>query len=287
MNTTARWSALLLSLSLPLSTAAQGFFDVPSYHENADAINFLRSGGIIAGYPDGTFRPERTVNRAEFTKIIIEATFHDDTINACLTSSFASAFSDVPNNAWFSKYICTARQFNLVEGYADGTFRPAQTINFVEAAKIIVETLASTNSQAAIWFEGYSPAVVDGIWYEGYVNGLSSRNAVPLSISAFDASVTRGQMSEMMYRLIDEQTEKASLTYDNLAGETPPPPHPAASQATSPTPSPSTDAHDEMFRLVNAQRAKVGLPPYRRNAALDDAAQSTPKTCRVATSIAM
>lgn len=52
-----------------------GFSDVPFNHLNAETIDYVQANGIVSGYPDGTFRPDQTINRAEFVKIITIATF--------------------------------------------------------------------------------------------------------------------------------------------------------------------------------------------------------------------
>ena len=63
----------LYSLLQPLSALAEGpsFSDVPSNHFAYEAVEFLKAGGIISGFSNGTFRPDQKVNRAEALKLII------------------------------------------------------------------------------------------------------------------------------------------------------------------------------------------------------------------------
>jgi len=84
----------------------------------AEAVDYLNENGIIQGYPDGYFRPDRIINRAEALKIIFESrgmTPGEDT---------ASGFPDVEMKAWFAKYVTQAKKMNIIEGYNDGTYKP-------------------------------------------------------------------------------------------------------------------------------------------------------------------
>lgn len=94
--------------------------------------------GIIEGYPDGTFRPAAPINRAEALKILL-LTANADHILAELDAAGAvpQTFSDVPPHAWFAKHVANGLALGLLEGYPDGTFRPAQPITRAEAAKLV------------------------------------------------------------------------------------------------------------------------------------------------------
>ena len=184
---------------------AHMFSDVPATHLNSDAIAYVKDRGIVSGYPDGTFRPDQQINRAEFTKILIAGNYPPDFDGPgpeeCLQDAYV--FLDV-SREWFAKYVCTAKAGGLIDGYPDGTFRPAANINFVEAAKILSKN--------------FDLPLTDGTnsWYENYVRALSAKNAIPTSIIRFDQSITRGEMAEMIYRLKAGVTNKTSKTYEDL-----------------------------------------------------------------------
>ncbi len=180
------------------------FSDIPIAHENWDAIDYVESEGIVNGYPDGTFRPDAPINRAEFTKIIIGAVYEGSVIDACTTASFP----DVPESEWFAPYVCVAEANGIVGGYPDGTFRPTASINFVEAAKIIVAAF------------GYDSAVTQDpdVWYKGYVDLMANMRAIPITLDGFESEVTRGEMAEMIYRIRAELFDNDSHTYESLAG---------------------------------------------------------------------
>ncbi|MBN2306477.1 beta-propeller domain-containing protein [Candidatus Peregrinibacteria bacterium] len=193
---------LLSLLFLVPNARAEVFSDVQGEHFNGDAIQFLKDNGIVQGYPDGSYKPDNRINRAEFTKIIIEAIYSDEEIEACS----AASFPDVPAGEWFSKYVCMAKKHGVVSGYPDGTFKPAGFINFAEASKIIVE------AEDVISVSTY----IDEAWYAGYVKTLETLRAIPITVQAFDKQITRGEMSEIVYRLEDDVQDKVTAHFNEL-----------------------------------------------------------------------
>ncbi|OGJ54586.1 hypothetical protein A3D11_01975 [Candidatus Peribacteria bacterium RIFCSPHIGHO2_02_FULL_49_16] len=189
------------------------FSDVPLHHPNIEAIDYLAEKNLVSGYPDGTFQPERLINRAELTKIVTGSVYGSLDIENCLNTISSSdlyapnlLFSDTALHHWFSKYVCIAKLNRFIGGYPDGTFRPDITINFAEAAKILslgfqIETSRTNDSNP---------------WYRGYVQDIANENAIPLSIQRFDQSITRGEMAEMIYRLDANLRTLPSRTYDEI-----------------------------------------------------------------------
>lgn len=198
---------VLASVLFPLSASAaiyEGypFPDVPSTHPNAEAITYVRTNGIVQGYADGSFHPDRRINRAEFTKIMVEAT-GSSSIDEYATGG---CFTDV-GNEWFGRYVCYAKAHAIISGYGDGTFRPDQAINLSEAAKIMVNTFLLPQG-------GVAPG---DPWYKRFVEGMEMRQAIPLTVHAFSQKITRGEMAEMVYRIRANITDKPSQGYAKLA----------------------------------------------------------------------
>lgn len=198
------------------------FTDVTTESEYYDALKYLKDEGIIEGYPDGSYKPDTTINRAEFTKIVMGSVEDQAEIDECLnmilaTSSIegswdgvVSLFEDVSHDTdsgdepvWYYNYVCAAQKASVIGGYPDGTFKPAQEINFVEAAKIITVAMGGELSTSEPW-------------YMDYVTELADKNAIPTTIDSFDKMITRGEMAEIMYRLRAEVSDLESLSYDDL-----------------------------------------------------------------------
>lgn len=205
----------LLSMFVSMPAFAADFSDVSPTHVHQEAIAYVRAEGIVKGYEDGTFKPGRAINRAEFTKIIVAAQFSDAEIEACADSSF----SDVPKGEWFTSYICLAKKKEIIQGYSDDTFRPVQTISFAEAAKIIIKAF------------GFSVAE-DSVWYRPFVQRLEEEKAIPDSIHQFTQAINRGEMAEMIWRLKAKVKNKPTKTYLDLSGEKKPDKKPSENEVS-------------------------------------------------------
>lgn len=184
------------------------FDDVDESYAYCEAIEFFKEKGIISGYSDSTFKPNNTINRAEFVKIISSFVYGNEAINECmLTTEDWKTFSDITINDWYAKFVCAAKSFKLVNGYSDGTFKPQNNINFTETSKIL-----------SIAFELKLNGDKEP-WFKQYVDAVATKNAAPLSVDSFDQDMTRGEVTEMLYRLYKQDSSKASETYNSLAGD--------------------------------------------------------------------
>lgn len=192
--------------------AENPFTDVPATHANYEAIEFLRKNNVLKGYEDGTFKADARINRAEFVALITNPFILDtERMNNCITENTAEDdetvfFPDVDRDHWYAPMVCHAKVKKLIDGYTDGLFRPGNQINFAEAAKIIANTFVlQTNSEDQ-----------SDTWYKRYVEELDQRNAIPMTITTFGQTMTRGEMAEMIFRLKTARTDKASKTYGQL-----------------------------------------------------------------------
>lgn len=94
--------------------------------------------GLVSGYDDGLFRPNEAITRAEAVKIIVEA------FDLNLHNYKEDRFRDVDSSDWYSDYIETAYDHDLVDGYSSGYFRPNQSITRGEVAKIVALAMDNT-----------------------------------------------------------------------------------------------------------------------------------------------
>ena len=112
------------------------YSDVPASKWYNNAISTLSNMGIICGYPDGSFRPDAPITRAELTKIA--AGFFSD---PRVAATYDGRFSDVHGAEWYISYLMTALEEGLIEGYPDGSFRPNRPITRAETCTIVNRTL--------------------------------------------------------------------------------------------------------------------------------------------------
>jgi len=133
------------------TTNVSVFTDISASHNYYPAISWAKNSSVLQGYPDGTFKPDRKVNRAEFLKIVLEAKGV-----SVATSSTSSGFSDVDENAWYAPYVRYAKEQGIVQGYPNGMFKPEQAVNFAEALKMAYNALGiTTNEIGSDWYERF------------------------------------------------------------------------------------------------------------------------------------
>ena len=128
--------ALLLDKDV---TIMASFSDVPADAWYAKAVNTLASLGMLGGYPDGTFRPDAPITRAEFAAIALA--FAYDPVNA------SCSYTDVNTAAWYYIYVAQATTYGWIGGYPDGTFRPNNSITRAEVCVIVNNMLGREADQ--------------------------------------------------------------------------------------------------------------------------------------------
>ena len=117
-----RWYSASNSFS---DVAADSWYNVP--------VSTLSNMGIIDGYEDGTFKPNASITRAEFTAIATR--FFD------YTAEYEGAFNDVTYSDWYADCVQAAVDMGLVNGYADGGFHPNAYITRAESCAIVNRVL--------------------------------------------------------------------------------------------------------------------------------------------------
>ena len=185
------------------------FDDITSASKYATALTYLKKNNVIGGYPDGTFQPFNTVNRAELMKILIGADLPSGTYENC--------FKDV-HQEWFSPYVCYAKTQGWIEGYADGTFKPAQTVNRAEAIKMAIEVFG-IELPTTVGTNPYPDTNKDQ-WFAKYVFAAMQKGLFDSSMTNYEPSegMQRGDVSEIIYRLLAIkalQAEKYETSLDS------------------------------------------------------------------------
>jgi len=178
------------SKSFTLNGTAQPVVNEPLYdtvgYKYEDAVRYIYGKGIVQGYEDGSYQPNKSINRAELLKIVVEAVYN----NEFETYSNKECFSDIKAGEWFTKYICFAKEKNIVLGYAaDNSFQPVRGVSFVEALKIVMVGFGDTYVESTPW-------------YKTMVELASTYNIIPLDVKGFDQVLTRGQVAELITRYL-------------------------------------------------------------------------------------
>lgn len=111
---------------------SNGYRDVAQDQWFNNAVSTLSNGKILTGYEDGTFRPDRSITRAEFATMAVRF----------FSSKYEGKdlFPDIDKH-WAQQYINAAANQGIINGYEDGTFRPDQSITRAEAMTIVNRVL--------------------------------------------------------------------------------------------------------------------------------------------------
>lgn len=187
-----KFLSLVLGFSLMgagLVSAESVLSDIDEY-EYAESIEFLYDGSILDGYNDGTFKPENKINRAEFTKVVINSVYDIEDLEGLSDD----CFPDVKSEDWFSPYVCLAQEEGIIQGYPDGTFKPGNDITQAEALKIIYESFyGDIQDLGGEWYQRYLDAAeFDGMLYFEATNSPAAH------------VITRGEVSYFLAWLLDE-----------------------------------------------------------------------------------
>lgn len=139
------FTRLLKDRPVPGQHYYAGFNDIDSRVWYADTVGYAVEKGIVSGYPDGSFRPDQAITRAEFSSIASRF--------AQLTLEKNLFFTDLPPSHWGYKAVRLAASNGWIFGYPDNTFRPERAITRAEVTSITNRML---NRQADLnWMDAH------------------------------------------------------------------------------------------------------------------------------------
>ena len=141
--------ALVMTMSLVTVSAGAKDFSDNSKITYKEAVDVMSAVGVIDGYTDGSFNPTATLTRGAAAKIICNLILGPTTANALVAD--AAPYKDVPTNNTFAGYIAYCQKEGIISGYADGTFRPANSLTGYAFMKMLLGALGYDASR-----EGYT-----------------------------------------------------------------------------------------------------------------------------------
>lgn len=174
-----------------IAAAAMLFAAVPvmaDWNNDADIMSLLSELNIMVGDENGDYRLDDNVSRAEFSKIAIASSSSKNTVASGLKMS---PFGDVSYRHWAAPYVRAAVTAGIVEGYADGTFKPDNTVSYEEALTMILKVLGYKDDDF-----GYS-------WPYGQI-GLANNLEITKNVGASQGeALTRRQVANLIYNALD------------------------------------------------------------------------------------
>ena len=183
--------ALVMTMSLVTVSAGAKDFTDSSKINYAEAVDVLSEAKVIDGYADGAFNPSNTLTRGAAAKIICNLILGPTTASALVAD--AAPYKDVPTNHTFAGYIAYCQKEGIISGYADGTFKPANSLTGYAFMKMLLGALgydaANEGYTGANWSinvakQAISIGLNDGL--KGEFNGVKAVNREEACLYAFN-----------------------------------------------------------------------------------------------------
>lgn len=169
-------------------------------HFSQKSVGILYNKGVISGYANNIFKPDQSVTRAEFTKMVLTTlgyNLQSHDIVASVGEQKYFAFKDLKPGHWAYNYIYTAYIQNIVSGYNDGKFMPNKSISRAEAVKIVlfaakisvIEGLTNIFTDVA---DDWYVDVIKTAHYYKFINGYGDGTFGP------NDEITRGEAAVVL-----------------------------------------------------------------------------------------
>lgn len=170
-------------------------FSDMNHHWAKNVVEKLSEKNIIAGYSDGSFRPDNMITRAEFAKLVVAA--------LDFKGGTTTEFRDVSENDWFYNCVNIAAGNGLIIGY-DGLFVPDAFITRQDAALILYRALAKKSMITDGTYEFLDEQSISA-YAKVAVETLASQNIVKGYDGKFSptSNTTRGETAQMIYNVLE------------------------------------------------------------------------------------
>lgn len=180
------------------------FSDIEPDDKDCPAIGYVYSIGAMTGYPDGTFRASKILQRDESAKISLKAfkLFVDGTDYCKGTSPYPDITLAGPEADWSAQYVCRGTQEGTITGYKGGEdagkFIPDRLVNIAEFLALILRNLDET--MPADSSSSYTN-VPSGQWYSGFFKFAQTNSLIDLLDVAPTDDVSRREVAKILYKL--------------------------------------------------------------------------------------
>ena len=205
--------SLVLCVAMMLSVMVVGAgaaFSDQSKIKNTEAVDACTALNIIGGYPDGSFKPEGNITRAEVTKMICVAL--NGGKNPAVSTNTTPTFSDVRNNAnaaWAEGYIESCAAQGIVSGVGGGKFAPNGNVTGVQLAKMLLVSLGYKSENEGFTGNAWATNVNVRAAQKGLYDGLEAMDT--------NAAITRDNAAQMVWNALQayEVEYKTTLVTDS------------------------------------------------------------------------
>lgn len=165
--------------------------------------------GIIAGYEDGTVRPDRSITRAEMTALLDRVMDYQTTA--------ANHFTDLDDN-WYTDVVLKANAAGMISGYPDGTVRPNATISRQEAVAMFARVLSLDTANAPE--ADFTDMDAVGDWAKDAVNAMAAKGYVNGDNGQFrpQSGITRAEVITIFNNIFDDLYAESGTYFGDIDG---------------------------------------------------------------------
>lgn len=195
------------------ANAVQEFPDVKSDYWSYDAIMYFKDKNVLSGYPDGLYRPDQKVTRAEFATIVTKALGLRDLSKITLTK-----FNDIDEKHWAYNDVMLGSYYGLISGTPDGMVFPNDHITRLEIICVIMKALAIkeiTEDEALNQLSVYKDAKDVPYWATLTVGKAQQLGLIVLLPGKEDfilpnQDATRGELAVWLYGMLQQVAVRPS-----------------------------------------------------------------------------
>ena len=192
--------ALVLAFACAFTMFAGAAFTDSADIKATDAVNMLSSLGVITGYTDGSYQPNKVVTRAEMAKMIFVV--RNNKIDDSAYQSNYSKLTDISNH-WAKGYIKFCESQGIIAGKGNNKFDPDSPVTGVEAAKMLLVVSGYDSDKAGLTGSAWRTNVLK---YAGAAGILDDVN------SALEQGLPRQYAAQMIYNTLDVNRVKCPRT---------------------------------------------------------------------------
>ncbi|MFI2856343.1 S-layer homology domain-containing protein [Paenibacillus sp. JSM ZJ436] len=169
------------------------------------AIMHLSANGIMEGYDNGSFKPDQEMTRAEFVTVVSR-------ILGLSGAPAGSVYTDVAESAWYSEHVKGMVHAGIIQGYADGTFRPDRQMSREEVWVILYRAFQNKLTQQDLTQQelnasSYSDLNEISAWAQKAISALTMIgivNGYPDGTLKPKGTITRAEAAALLVKLVDK-----------------------------------------------------------------------------------
>lgn len=189
-------------LAIQLLLAVQPVLAATPTDTSAADLEYAQQEGFLHPDDDGLLHPDRALTRVDLVSSVVQAVYKNDIHEGCFKNiafsrhtPYSRLSRDVTITAPYAQEICVGMLVGIIQGDADGSFRPEEGATLAEAAKVIAKSYGLATSSTSILQKNIR-------WDEPFWYALARRNVLPERIrNDREAFLTRGEFAEIMYGL--------------------------------------------------------------------------------------